>query len=275
MAGPYINYEQYLRQDYRNLQWCPGCGDGEILQSFFRAVHELGISQNDMAIVSGIGCSGRISGYVDFNTMHTTHGRPVTFATGIKLARPDKYVVVFGGDGDQTAIGGNHFIHACRRNIDITIIVINNNVYGMTGGQYSPTTPQDFKTQTTPYGNYDNQFDIVNLAIGAGATYVARESVLKPLMVTKYIKKALEHKGASVVEVISNCHINLGRRNKMKSPHAALEWIKNSMVSKKKAESMSAEELQGKVVVGEFVHDTQKPEYTSQYYNLVKRLQDK
>jgi 2-oxoglutarate ferredoxin oxidoreductase subunit beta len=145
----------------------------------------------------------------------------------------------------------------------------------MTGGQYSPTTPQDFKTQTTPYGNYDNQFDIVNLAIGAGATYVARESVLKPLIVTKYIKKALEHKGASVVEVISNCHINLGRRNKMKSPHAALEWIKNSMVSKKKAENMSAEELKGKVIVGEFVHDTQKPEYTSQYYNLVKRLQDK
>lgn len=275
MAGPYINYEQYLRQDYRNLQWCPGCGDGQILQSFFRAVHELGISQDDMAIVSGIGCSGRISGYADFNTMHTTHGRAVAFATGVKLASPDKHVVVFGGDGDQTAIGGNHFIHACRRNINMTLVVINNNVYGMTGGQYSPTTPGDFKTQTTPYGNYDNQFDIVKLAMGAGATYVARESVLKPLIVTKYLKKAIEHNGCSVVEVVSNCHINLGRRNKMKSPHATLDWIKDRLVTIKKAETMTDEELQGKVITGEFINDTVKPEFTDQYYNLVEQLQNK
>ncbi len=270
MAG-YINFEYYLRQDYRNLQWCPGCGDGAILQAFFRAVHELNISKDDMAVVSGIGCSGRISGYIDFNTMHTTHGRPVAFATGIKLAAPDKYVVVFGGDGDQTAIGGNHFIHACRRNIDLTIIVINNNVYGMTGGQYSPTTPTGFKTQTTPYGNYDSQFDIVNLAIGAGATYVARESVLKPVILTKYIKKALQHKGCSVVEVVSNCHINLGRRNKMKSPHAVLDWIKEHTVPLSRAKKMSEEELAGKVVTGEFV-EIEKPEFTDSYYKLCESL---
>lgn len=267
----YINFEPYLRQDYRGLQWCPGCGDGSILQAFLRAVHELGISQDDMAVVSGIGCSGRISGYIDFNTMHTTHGRAVSFATGIKLARPDKYVVVFGGDGDQTAIGGNHFIHACRRNIDLTICVINNNVYGMTGGQYSPTTPRDMKTQTTPYGNYDNQFDITNLAIGAGATYVARESVLKPIALTKFFKKGLQHKGVSVIEAVSNCHINLGRRNKMKSPHAVLDWIKGKTVSLAKAKNMSEEELVGKILVGEFV-EKDKPEFTEQYYKLVESL---
>ncbi|NOY21966.1 MAG: 2-oxoacid:ferredoxin oxidoreductase subunit beta [Acidobacteria bacterium] len=270
-AVKHINFEQYLRQDYRGLQWCPGCGDGAILQAFLRAVHELGISQDDMAVVSGIGCSGRISGYIDFNTMHTTHGRAISFATGIKLARPDKHVVVFGGDGDQTAIGGNHFIHACRRNIDLTICVINNNVYGMTGGQYSPTTPREMKTQTTPYGNYDNQFDVVNLAIGAGATYVARESVWKPVALARFFKKGLRHKGVSVIEVVSNCHINLGRRNKMKSPHAVLDWIKGRTVSLAKAKNMNEEELIGKVLVGEFV-EKDKPEFTEQYYNLVKSL---
>ncbi len=266
-----INFEQYLRQDYRGLQWCPGCGDGAILQAFLRAVHELGISQDDMAVVSGIGCSGRISGYIDFNTMHTTHGRAISFATGIKLARPDKHVVVFGGDGDQTAIGGNHFIHACRRNIDLTICVINNNVYGMTGGQYSPTTPGDMKTQTTPYGNYDNQFDVVDLAIGAGATYVARESVWKPVALARFFKKGLQHKGVSVIEVISNCHINLGRRNRMKSPHAVLDWIKERTITLAKAKTMSEEELADKVLVGEFV-EKDKPEFTEQYYKLVESL---
>lgn len=273
-AVKHINFEPYLRQDYRNLQWCPGCGDGAILQAFLRAVHELGISQDDMAVVSGIGCSGRISGYIDFNTMHTTHGRPVTFATGIKLARPDKHVVVFGGDGDQTAIGGNHFIHACRRNIDMTIVVINNNVYGMTGGQYSPTTPDQFKTQTTPYGNVDNTFDVVELAMGAGASYVARETVLKPVALTRFFKKALEHKGVSVVEVISNCHINLGRRNRMKSPHAVLSWIKENTMTLRQAEQKSEEERQGKVLVGEF-REIERPEFTEQYYKLVKQLKEK
>jgi len=180
-------------------------------------------------------------------------------------------VVVFGGDGDQTAIGGNHFIHACRRNIDMTICLINNNVYGMTGGQYSPTTPDDFKTQTTPYGNVDNTFDVVKLAVGAGASYVARETVLKPVALTRFFKKALQHKGLSVVEVLSNCHINLGRRNRMKSPHAVLSWIKENTVTLAQAKKMEEAEIAGKVLLGEFVEEN-RPEFTDSYYKLVERL---
>ena len=165
---------KYFRPGRLPHIWCPGCGNGIILGSIAKAIDKLGLDQDTTSIVSGIGCSSRSSGYLDFNTVHTAHGRALTFATGIKLAKPDLNVIVCTGDGDATAIGGNHFIHAARRNIDLTVILFNNNIYGMTGGQYSPMTPPNSKATTAPYGTIEPAFDIVGLAKGAGATFVAR-----------------------------------------------------------------------------------------------------
>ncbi len=167
--------------------WCWGCGDGVILKAFVRAIEKMGVSQNDVCVVSGIGCSGRFSSYVDFNTVHTTHGRTIAYATGIKLSRPDKLVVCVAGDGDALAIGGNHTIHGCRRNIDMTMIIINNFIYGLTNSQTSPTTPKGMWTVSQKAGNIDPTFDTCNLAIAAGASFVARESMLDP----KKLKKCL------------------------------------------------------------------------------------
>ena len=175
--------------------WCPGCGHGTITGSIIRAIDSIGLSRNKVVMVSGIGCSSRAPVYFDFNTLHTTHGRAIPFATGIKLANPDLTVIVVTGDGDATAIGGNHFIHACRRNIDISTIVYNNSIYGMTGGQYSPATPTDCISTTTPYGNVDDPFDICSLAQGAGAAFVARGTAYAINKTDKIIERALRHNG--------------------------------------------------------------------------------
>jgi len=173
---------QYLRHNKKFPHvWCSGCSNGIVLGAIIRAVAELGIPKDDVMMVSGIGCTSRMPVYVDFNSLHTLHGRPIAFATGIKMFKPHMKVIVITGDGDATAIGGNHFIHAARRNIDLTVLVLNNNIYGMTGGQYSPTTPEGDFASTTPYGNIDEPFDICQLALGAGASFVARGTAFHSL----------------------------------------------------------------------------------------------
>ncbi|NIA16656.1 MAG: 2-oxoacid:ferredoxin oxidoreductase subunit beta [Nitrospiraceae bacterium] len=192
---------------------CPGCGHGIALRALMWAIHELGLDKDQIAIVSGIGCSGRLGAYIDANTFHTTHGRPLAFAAGLKLARPDLEVIVITGDGDCLAIGGNHLIHACRRNLDITCMMLNNEVYGMTGGQVSPTTSEDRYTTTTPLGNTEAAFDACRLAEAAGAGFVGREVTVQTPTLKNLLKDAITYNGFSFVEVISDCTEIYGRKN--------------------------------------------------------------
>jgi 2-oxoglutarate ferredoxin oxidoreductase subunit beta len=248
--------------------WCWGCGDGVILKAFIRAVDKIGVSQDDVCVVSGIGCSGRFSSYVDFNTVHTTHGRTVAFATGVKLANPDKLVVCVAGDGDALAIGGNHTIHGCRRNIDMTLIVINNFIYGLTNSQTSPTTPQGMWTVSQKAGNIDPTFDASELAIASGASFVARETMLDPKKLEKVMIKALQHNGFSFLEVLSNCHINLGRKNQMKNAMENLEWIDSITMAKKKYDALSEEEQLNLLPTGVLKEDTEAREYCEMYEEI-------
>jgi 2-oxoglutarate ferredoxin oxidoreductase subunit beta len=234
-----------------------------------RAIDRVGYKKDDIVMVSGIGCSGRLPVYVDFNTLHTTHGRALTFATGIKLAKPELKVIVVMGDGDATAIGGNHFIHAARRNINLTAIIINNNIYGMTGGQYSPTTPYGMKASTAPYRNIEQAFNIAELAVTAGAIFVGRGAVYHARMLDKLIEKALVKRGFGVVEVITHCHTQYGRRNRMGDAVAMMKWQKEHAVRIEQAADMSEEELKGKFTIGVLV-DRELPIYTEQY-NLVRQ----
>lgn len=265
--------KEYLRQNRLAHILCPGCGHGTIMGAFLRAADQLKLEKDKVVVVSGIGCSSRASGYMDFNTLHTTHGRAIAFATGVKVANPDLKVVVLTGDGDCAAIGGNHLIHAARRNIDITVIVFNNNIYGMTNGQYSPTTGRGRMASTAPYGMVENSFDLCKLAIGAGATYVARGTTYNVIPLIGLIKKAIEHRGFSLVDVVSQCPTYYGRRNKMGKPAKMLEWQKENSVSIKNAEKMTPEELEGKIIWGEFYHNPNVPEYTEEYAKVIVRAQ--
>jgi 2-oxoglutarate ferredoxin oxidoreductase subunit beta len=265
-----FNYDKYLRLQKMPTLWCWGCGDGVILKTFIRAIDKMGINQDDVCVVSGIGCSGRFSSYVDFNTVHTTHGRTVAYATGIKLANPDKLVVCVAGDGDALAIGGNHTIHGCRRNIDLTLIVINNFIYGLTNSQTSPTTPQGFWTVSQKAGNIDPTFNACNLAMSAGASFVARETMIEPKKLEKTMIKAMQHKGFSFVEVLSNCHINLGRKNKMLSAMENLEWIDSISMPKKKYDALTPEEQLNVLPTGVLKEDTEVKEYCEMYAEIQK-----
>jgi len=270
-----FNYDKYLRLEKMPTLWCWGCGDGVILKSFIRAVDKLGIDQNDMCIVSGIGCSGRFSSYVDFNTVHTTHGRTVAYATGIKLANPDKHVVCVAGDGDALAIGGNHTIHGCRRNIDITMIVIQNFIYGLTNSQTSPTTPQGMWTVTQKIGNIDPTFDGCELAVASGASFVGRENVTAPKKLEKLFIAALKHKGFAYVEALSNCHINLGRKNKMVSAMDNLDWIDSITMPVKKYNALTKEEQLNLLPTGIIKQDTVVREYCDMYQDIIDAHQGK
>ncbi|WGS63916.1 2-oxoacid:ferredoxin oxidoreductase subunit beta [Marinitoga aeolica] len=269
---PNQKYFEYVRKDRLPNVWCPGCGNGIIMKSFIEAAYNLKLDKNKVAVVSGIGCSSRVTGYLDFNTLHTLHGRAIPFATGVKLARPDLEVVVMGGDGDMLAIGGNHFIHACRRNMDMTVILFNNTIYGMTGGQYSPTTPHEAIASTAPYGNLENNFDPVKMAISSGATYVARSTVYHYTQSVKYIENAIKHKGMSVVEILSNCHTYFGRYNGMSKPAQFMEYFKKNVVTLSKAKNMPHEELEGKIVIGEFYNNESKKTYLELYEELSREL---
>ncbi len=256
---------KYLRHDKKFPHiWCPGCGNGIVLGSLIRAINRLGLDKDKVALVSGIGCSGRMTTYADFNTLHTPHGRALTFATGLKLSREDLTVIVIMGDGDATAIGGNHYIHSARRNVDMTAIIVNNQVYGMTGGQYSPTTPYGAMTTTTPYGMVEHAFDISALAVAAEASYVARCTVYHAALLDQLIESAIRKKGFSSVEVLSNCHTQFGRRNKMASPVKMLEWFKENAVRMHATSKMKPEELQGKFIIG-VLADSERPSYNEEY----------
>jgi 2-oxoglutarate ferredoxin oxidoreductase subunit beta len=266
-----IDFEKYLRSDKLPLIWCEGCGNGIILKAMLGAIDRLGLDQDEVTMVSGIGCSSRATGYVDFNTLHTTHGRAIAFATGVKMANPDLTVIVVTGDGDATAIGGNHFIHAARRNIDLTVVLFNNWIYGMTGGQVSPTTPHAKRATTAPYGNPEGSFDISNLAIAAGASFVARASVTNPIMMSRYIEKGIQKKGFSLIEAFTPCPTAFGRQNKLGKAIDNMTWIKESTIDVKRAAKMSPEDLEGKLITG-ILTDVEKAEYTSLYQQQVDRL---
>jgi 2-oxoglutarate ferredoxin oxidoreductase subunit beta len=268
-----ILHNKYLRHRKKFPHvWCPGCSNGIVLGAVIRAVAELEWKRSDITMVSGIGCSSRMPVYVDFDTLHTLHGRAIAFATGVKLFKPELEVIVVTGDGDATAIGGNHFIHAARRNIDLTVILLNNYIYGMTGGQYSPTTPIGDRATTTPYGNIDPVFDICELALGAGAAFVARTTAYHATEAQTYIKKALVHKGFSLVEIICACPVIYGRLNKKGDAPAMMKSMKENILSIKTYEKLTEEQKEGKIKRGIF-REVIKPEYTEEYDKLVKSLQ--
>ncbi|MCG8472087.1 MAG: 2-oxoacid:ferredoxin oxidoreductase subunit beta [Desulfobacterales bacterium] len=222
----------YIRERFFPHLWCPGCGHGTVLNCLLRAIEELSLEKSDIVVTSGIGCSARISGYVDFHSLHTLHGRALAFATGVKFSRPELTIITPMGDGDALAIGGNHFIHAARRNIDITAIVMNNRIYGMTGGQYSPMTQPGDMATTSPYGNIDNSFDAVKLATAAGASFVARTTTYHAREGISILKKAIQHKGFSMVEFLSQCPTQYGRRNQAADASEMLEYFKTHTVPK-------------------------------------------
>lgn len=262
-------YMKYFREDKLPHIWCPGCGHGIVMGAMVRAIDEVGLDPDKTVVVSGIGCSSRATGYLNFDTLHTTHGRAIAFATGIKLAKPELKVIVVTGDGDGAAIGGNHLIHACRRNIDLTVVMFNNNIYGMTSGQYSPLTPVGKKATTAPYGNIDPEFDVCKLAIGAGATYVARGTAFHVKPMISLIAKGLQHEGFSFIETLTQCPTNYGRRNKMADPTDMMKWQQEVAVSEKVYNSLSEEERIGKMITGVLHHDTNKAEYTRAYQQVI------
>jgi 2-oxoglutarate/2-oxoacid ferredoxin oxidoreductase subunit beta len=260
-------FMKYLRKERLPNIFCAGCGNGIVMNTFFNGMEMAEIDFEKVVMVSGIGCSSRIPGYVKCDSLHTTHGRPISFATGIKLANPQNQVVIFTGDGDAAAIGGNHLIHGARRNINLTVICINNSIYGMTGGQISPTSPQGSYGTTAPFGSLEMPFDLSRLVKAAGASYVARWTTAHPLQLSNAIKKALQNNGFSFVEVISQCPTYYGRKNRMRSPIDMIQRMKEESILKKKAENLSLEELQGKIVVGEF-QNKEEPEFSDKICKL-------
>ena len=260
LVRPPFEIKDYLRLQLMPHFMCPGCGHGIALRALLWAVHELGVDKNKLAVVCGIGCSGRVGAYIDANTYHTTHGRPLAFATGLKLARPDLTVVVITGDGDCLAIGGNHLIHACRRNLDITCLMLNNEIYGMTGGQVSPTTSEDRITTTTPSGNIEPTFDACALAEGAGASFVAREVTRQAPALKNVIKAAIAHKGFSFVEAMSDCTEIYGRKNDLGESAEMLFSQKDEMRPDAPGEPFRPHRIRAGVLV-----DRDRPEYGETY----------
>jgi len=262
---------KYMRPEHLPQIWCPGCGNGIIMRDVVQAIDNLGLRRSNTVIVSGIGCSSRAAGYMDFNTIHTTHGRAIAFATGIKLANPELEVIVIAGDGDISAIGGNHLIHAARRNIGLTVVVMNNNIYGMTGGQYSPTTPTGEFGTTAPYGNLDRSFDIAGLAYGAGASYAARGSAYHVQQTIQLIQDGIRNRGFSIIDVASVCPTYYGRKNKKGDAVEMMKWQRDNSVTVQQAAKMTPEELKGKLVIG-LLHHIQYPEFTFKYTELIRQL---
>ena len=262
---------KYLRHDKKFPHvWCPGCGIGILLGCLIRAIDKVGYQKDNVVLISGIGCSSRLPVYVDFNTLHTTHGRALTFATGVKLANLGLKVIVVMGDGDAMAIGGNHFIHAARRNIDLTAIIINNAVYGMTGGQTSPTTPYGMKTTTAMYKNIEHAFPIAEMAVTAGAVFVGRGTVYHARLLDQLIEKALVKEGFGVVEVVSHCHTQYGKLNRLGSAVEMMRLQKEDAVSVEKAREMEPAKLEGKIITGVLV-DRTVPIYQEEYEKVRAR----
>ena len=259
---------KYLRADKKMPTiWCSGCGIGIFMQALVRAIDRIGYSKDDVVMVSGIGCSSRVPFYLDFNTLHTTHGRALTFSTGIKLAKPRLKVITIMGDGDAVAIGGNHLIHAAKRNVEISAFVINNQVYGMTGGQCSPTTPYGMKTTSSPYGTLEGAFDVSRLVEAAGAGFVGRATVYHTPLLDRLIEAALRKKGFAMVEVIAQCVTYSGRWMGLASPAEMMQWQRDNSVRVERAKEMSEAELAGKIVIG-VLTDRERPTYNDEYRRL-------
>ena len=263
--------DSYLRLDRIPHIWCPGCGIGPATASFIKAIERSGLNPDKIALVSGIGCTGRAAGYVKLDSFHTTHGRALPFATGLKLANPELNVVVFSGDGDLVAIGGNHLIHSARRNMDMTVICINNFNYGMTGGQSGSTTPLDAYSTTSPYGNIEYPFNLPYLLAASGATFVARWTVLHVRQLERCIAKALTKPGFSFIEVISPCPPVYGRMNKVAQGLDQMRLYQEKSVVQNGADPKDLSiDLNGTIVVGEFV-DTERPTFWDRYVKMVER----
>lgn len=267
-----IIIEKYLRKDMFPTIFCTGCGIGSVMNFTLRALYDLNIDIDNAVFVSGIGCSSRVPGYIDSDGLHTLHGRAIAYATGVKLANPELNVIVFTGDGDCGAIGGNHFLHAIRRNIDLTVISINNFIYGMTGGQVAPTTPISSKTTTTPYGNIEYPFDLSVLAKVMGAPYVARWTTAHPGPCISSIKKGLQKTGFSFIEVLSPCHTSYGRLNKMGTALDMTKHFKESTINIKLYEKILAEgKTTDKIIIGELV-DIEKEDFGTRYKKFCGEL---
>ncbi|HEU5261340.1 MAG TPA: thiamine pyrophosphate-dependent enzyme [Gemmatimonadales bacterium] len=255
---------RYLRVEAMPNVWCPGCGHGNVARAIATALNRLNRPLDQVVLVGGIGCSGRTPFYFNANAMHTTHGRALAFATGIKLVKPELTIIATMGDGDTAAIGGNHFIHACRRNIDVTAVVYNNGTYGMTGGQHAPTAPRGSKSSTTPLGSIEPPFDLVELALAAGASYVARTTTFDFDELPRRIEEAIRHPGFAVVEVLTQCPTYYGRLNELGDPVAMLDYERDQTAP---LDLIEKEDLVGKLPLGVFRREL-RPEYTSQYAAL-------
>jgi len=252
---------EYLRMDRMPHIWCPTCGIGTVVKCFAKALEELKLDCTKVAVVSGIGCTGRVAGYMKLDAFHSTHGRPIPFATGLKLGRPELMVAVFSGDGDLVGIGGNHFIHAARRNIDLMVVLVNNFIYGMTGGQNAPTTPLTAKTSTMPFGNYERPFNIPHLAASCGATYVARWTTLHVRRLTRSFKEAIQRKGFRFIEVIAPCSTLYGRLNKLGTGFDLMKYYRDASEIHNGADTRDVDiDFQGKLICGKFL-DEEKPTY--------------
>jgi 2-oxoglutarate ferredoxin oxidoreductase subunit beta len=267
-----IKYDDYLLKEKLPLFWCGGCGNGNVLGSILRAFAKLQFERRNTVVVTGIGCWGKADDYINTNTFHGTHGRALAFATGIKLANPELKVLALMGDGDGATIGGNHLIHAARRNVDITAIVVNNFNYGMTGGQYSGTTPENAFTSTSRYGHIEEGFDLCKLVEAAGAPFVARSTVYNIIQLDKLVEEALNKKGFSFLEVIAPCPTHFGRLNRMKTAPLTLMWIKENSITQKQAGKLSDQDKQGKFITGKFA-DIDKEDYSTKYERLQKLVQ--
>ena len=261
----------FIRMDRMPHIWCPTCGIGTVVKCYAAALEKLDIDPKTIAIVSGIGCTGRVAGYMNYDAFHTTHGRAIAFATGLKMARTELNVTLFSGDGDLSGIGGNHFIHAARRNMDLTVIMVNNFNYGMTGGQLGPTTPLDARTSTSRYGNYDPAFNVPYLAEASGAVYVARWTALHVRRLENSFTEALQKKGFSVVEVISPCPALYGRMNRQPSGLDQMKYYRESSIIKHGADTRDADiDLNGKIIIGKFI-DKDRPTFSDLQENVRRR----
>ena len=253
--------ERLLRMDRIPHIWCPTCGLGTTITALATGLEQLELDLNKVAVVSGIGCTGRVAGYMKLDSFHTTHGRSVPFAVGLQIARPDMKVIVFSGDGDLSSIGGNHFIHTARRNVDMTVSCVNNFIYAMTGGQVAPTTPITAKSSTSPYGNYEHPFNLPLLAASSGATYVARWTALHVRRLTTAIKEAISKRGFSFVEVVAPCSTLYARLNRLGSGLDLMKFYHDNSVIKHGADLQDVDiDFQKKIIVGKFV-DIEKPTY--------------
>jgi 2-oxoglutarate ferredoxin oxidoreductase subunit beta len=261
--------DAYLRTEMLPTVWCPGCGNGSIVQALALALKRLGRDPAQVVVVGGIGCSGRTPFYLKTNGLHTTHGRALAFATGLKLARPSLTVIVTMGDGDALAIGGNHFIHAARRNIDLTVLLYNNAIYGMTGGQAAPTTPVGSRTTTSLTGSVEESFDAVALALAAGATYVARTTTFDMQEMPLYIEEAIRHPGFALVEILTPCPTYFGRLNRLGDAPELILWERDA--TEGEGALLPAGEVRvGPISTGVFRKE-RRPEYTERYAELCAR----